>query len=118
MSWADHVAQVQLTHPSAKPFNGYQLILEVAEEVKDIKGGNPLPKGTLLGYSTSKTSANEVAKFVRKLKAAGAWGEPEDKRLVAVGGLAKEATINGKKVNWSVITLLDKGEYVDPDDVA
>lgn len=117
MSWAEHVAQVQSIYPSAKPFNGYQLLLEVAEDIKDISGNNPIAKGTILGYSTSRTSATEVSKYIRKLMGMGQFNQPEEKRLAKLGGKGKEAVIKGKKTNWAVITLEDAGEYVDADDI-
>lgn len=115
MSWQQHVQQVQQIYPFAKPFTGYQLLLEVAEETPDLDGNNPLSQGMLLGYATSKTSAKEVTKFLRPLIAGGVWGVPENLRLVHISGKGQEATINGQKRNWAVLTIEDNGEYHEPE---
>ena len=117
MDWNSHVAQVQQLYPSAKPFNGYALIFEVAEDTKDIDGNNPIAKGTLLGYSTSKTSAKEVSKFVRKMVGSNFWGSPENARLVEVNGKGNEMMKDGQKISWDTLVLNDVGEWVDPDDI-
>lgn len=117
MDWNQHVQQVQQMYPHAKPFNGYALIFEVAEEVKDLDGNNPIAKGTLIGYSTSKTSAKEVAKFIRKMMGANFWGDPDNVRLVEVSGKGNEMTKDGKKIQWDTLVLNDVGEWTDPDDI-
>lgn len=113
MPWLEHVAQVQQLYPKAKPFNGYALILEVEKDFADQDGVNPLPKGMLLGYSTSATSAKEVAKLVRKLMGEGLWGSPEEQRLVLVNGKSNTMQKDGKTINWNTLVLEDQGVYAD-----
>lgn len=121
MDWNSHVQQVQAIYPNAKTFNGFAIVFEVAEDFADLDNANPIPKGTLLGYSTSKTSAKEVSKLVRKLIGEKYWGNPEDLRLLKVNGKANSMTNKeGKPINWNTLSLEDAGKYeeVDESDLA
>lgn len=115
--WNTHVRDVCSQYPDSKPFTGFKLAFVVAEDAVGIKASDPvLPAGTIIGYTTSKTSAKAVATAWTKAQNAKHVGT---ERIWVLSGKSNTANNRktGKPMKWNTLTIVDGGPYVAADDM-
>ena len=106
-SWQQHIADIQAQAPSARPFQGYNLFMIVAEDTDPVKKGEKvLAKGTVLGFSTTPTSSKTALAIWQRVVRENRKG---DTVLVDVTG---EEVENGSKQKYKKMVMSFLG-YVD-----
>lgn len=96
--FADAVAKVQRGDPSQVVFPSADIIMVVNEELKG--KDKPIPVGTKLGHTTSRSNFQNFGEFLREVEKAGKMGE-------VVDAVVSFETVTSKKngKTWGVLTF-------------
>lgn len=73
--WVDNVNKILAVAPKAYEFLAFELVLELAEDVKSVDGKTEILAGTRFGYSTPYTAAKLVKSIWDKAVAEGKRGQ-------------------------------------------
>jgi len=95
-TWVDAMIRARVIEPKAEPYVAVDVVLTLLEEVS--AGGEVLPPGTRIGFTSSKTNFSEWADFHAATAEAGLLGQEVE---VEIGH--REVLHNGN--TWGVVTF-------------